>query len=282
MGGVRVNKEGEAYGMRGLFAVGEASCWDMHGFNRLGGNSLAETIVAGRFVGRRVADFAAGASLDAEVGLAQRFVADEQRRIRAWLERPRGGENIYAVRDAIGEAMVSQVGVFRSGPELELAVKELRAQIARLDRTGLTSSARGMHPELTAALRLEGMARLALVTAQGALARTESRGAHCRTDFPARDDARWLNRTLAWWPDGAPEPILGYEPVGLLDLPPGDRGYGQSERIGMDLSLEDYNATVAEEQARAGALPTAEPLGSRMQWGAWQGIEHTTTPEANE
>ncbi len=70
MGGVRVNKDGEAYGMNGLFAVGEAACWDMHGFNRLGGNSLAETLVAGRLVGRRVAEHASGVSLRADLNTA--------------------------------------------------------------------------------------------------------------------------------------------------------------------------------------------------------------------
>ena len=76
--------------------------------------------------------------------------------------------------------------------------------------------------------------------------------------------------------------MLSYEPVGLLDLPPGDRGYGRTERTAMDLSIEDYNAAVAEDQRRAGALETAEPQGSRMRWGAWRGVEHSTTPEANE
>jgi fumarate reductase flavoprotein subunit len=282
MGGVRVNKDGEAYGMRGLFAVGEASCWDLHGFNRLGGNSLAETIVAGRFVGRRVAAFCANASLDVEVALAHAFVADERRRIQGWIDRPTSGPSIYAVRDAIAEMMVSQVGVFRSGPELELAVKELCNQLDLLEQVGLRSHPGGMQPELTFALRLEGMARLALITAMGALARTESRGAHFRTDHESRDDANWLNRTLARWPDGGSEPVLSYEPVGLLDLPPGDRGYGRTERTTMEVSIEDYNAAVAEDQRRAGALETAEPQGSRMKWGAWRGVEHSTTPEANE
>jgi fumarate reductase flavoprotein subunit len=282
MGGVRVNKDGEAYGLRGLFAVGEAACWDLHGFNRLGGNSLAETIVAGRIVGRRVAEFASGASLAAEVALAHRFVAEERRRIDAWLRRPSTGSGIYAIRDAIAETMVSQVGVFRTGAELELAVKEFGLQLERLQRVGLRSRANGMHPELTFALRLEGMARLALVTAVGALARTESRGAHFRTDHPQRDDARWLNRTLARWPDGAAEPVLSYEPVGLLDLPPGDRGYGQADRIELDVPLEAYDERVAEAWRREGALPTAEPLGARLRRGAWKGLNHRRTPEGNE
>jgi fumarate reductase flavoprotein subunit len=253
-----------------------------YGFNRLGGNSLAETIVAGRFVGRRIASFAAAESLGVELALAERFVAEENNRIQAWIDRPGTGANLYQIRDTIAETMVSQVGVFRSGPELEEAVQTISDQIKHLEQVGLRSRATGMHPELTFALRLEGMARLALVTALGALARTESRGAHCRTDYPKRDDAHWLNRTLAYWPEGDAEPVLRYEPVGLLDLPPGDRGYGKTERIELETPIEAYNATVEGERERAGELPTLEPMGSRMQWGAWHDTKHSTTPEANE
>ncbi len=282
LGGVRVNKDGEAYGMRGLFAVGEASCWDMHGFNRLGGNSLAETIVAGRVVGRRVAEFARAATLDCEVALLHASVDAQRDRIAHWLARPSTGPSVYAVRDAMAETLVSQVGVFRDGDELEQAVKELFNQVDLVDQIGLRSSASGMHPELTFALRLEGMVRLALVTALGALARTESRGAHCRLDFPDRDDARWLNRTLAYWPESADEPVLRYEPVGLLDLPPGDRGYGHGDRVEMPETLEEYNARVEDAQRAAGSLPTHEPQGTRMQWGAWNETNDRPTAEGKQ
>ncbi len=270
MGGVRVNKDGEAYGMRGLFAIGEASCWDLHGFNRLGGNSLAETIVAGRVVGRRVASFSAQASLDAEASLATRFRFDQEKVIQTLLDRAGSGPSVYAIRDAMAETMLSRVGVFRTGPELEQAVGELRSQRFELDRAVLRSRGPGPNPELTLALRLRGMLRLAAITAAGALARTESRGAHTRTDHPARDDTRWLNRTLARWPSGAGEPDLSYEPVGLLDLPPGDRGYGQAARTEMSESIAAHNARVGAAQRVAGALPTAEPFGSRLRWGVWQ------------
>ena len=139
-----------------------------------------------------------------------------------------------------------------------------------------------MNPELTFALRLEGMTRLALITALGALERNESRGAHCRTDFPERDDANWLNRTLATWADGAGQPTLRFEPVGLLDLPPGDRGYGHGDHVPLEVDLETYNRTVAERQREEGSLETVEPMGSRMQWGAWRGTEHTMTPDRSE
>ncbi len=270
MGGVRVNKDGEAYGMRGLFVVGEAACWDLHGFNRLGGNSLAETIVAGRIVGRQVAAFASQASLDVEASLATRFRCEQEKILRALLDRAGSGPSVYAIRDAMAETMLSRVGVFRNGSGLEQAVEELRCQRAELDHAVLRSRGSGPNPELTLALRLRGMLRLATLTAAGALARTESRGAHTRTDHPSRDDARWLNRTLARWRAGASEPDLSYEPVGLLDLPPGDRGYGQTERIEMGESITEYNTRVGEAQRKAGALPAAEPLGSRLRWDQWR------------
>ncbi len=276
MGGVRVNKDGHAYGMQGLFAVGEASCWDMHGFNRLGGNSLAETIVAGRIVGRCVAQFVRMHGLDVNTAIAVRFQAEQQQRVDEWLERSGTGPSVYAIRDSIAEIMINKVGIFRTGTELEQAVDELRQQLQRVDRAVLRAKAPGMNPELTFALRLRGMARLALVTAIGALVRRESRGAHFRTDYPARDDAHWLKRTLARWPQDASEPLLSYEPVGLIDLPPGHRGYGKAESIDMRESIDEYNAGVEAAWRNAGAQEPAEPFGSCLRRGAWRSAEPPT------
>lgn len=282
MGGIRVNKEGQAYGLEGLFAVGEAACWDLHGFNRLGGNSLAETVVAGRFVGRHVARFARNASLAVDTAVVQYFLTQTERRMLDWLERPAGGPSIYAIRDTIGEIMNDKVGVFRTGDELEQAVREIEAQLALVGRAALRSKAPGMNPELTFALRVEGMARLALVTALGALERTECRGAHHRVDHEARDDARWLNRTLAHWSHEKRAPVLSYEPVGLLDLPPGDRGYGHSAQRPMRESLEVYNEGVLPAWRAAGALETTDPLGERMRWRRWNGLDHASPPQRSE
>jgi fumarate reductase flavoprotein subunit len=270
MGGIRTNKDGEAYGMRGLFAAGEAACWDLHGFNRLGGNSLAETIVAGRIVGRRAAQFVAGTSLEVDTRIAIDGLASAESRVENWLARSGSGPSVYAIRDAMGETMMQQVGVFRSGDELEQAVATLRSLLDDCGKAVLRSKVPGMNPELAFALRLEGMLKLSLVTAIGALARTESRGAHFRTDHPLRNDRDWLSRTLVRWQEGAPEPVFSYEPVGLLDLPPGHRGYGSDERHEMQGSVEDYNSRVAGAQQAEGRLPTREELGSRMRWGAWR------------
>jgi len=166
--------------------------------------------------------------------------------------------------------MMRKVGIFRNGAELEEAVSEIGTLLSRLDSAVLRTRTPGMNPELTFALRLRGMLRLALITAGGALARTESRGAHSRTDYPVRDDANWLKRTLARWPAGAEEPQFSYEPVGLLDLPPAGRGYGESSRRNMTRGIDTYNASVNDEQTRAGRLDPVEPVGSRLSPGEWR------------
>jgi fumarate reductase flavoprotein subunit len=256
MGGVRVNKEGEAYNMAGLFAVGEASCWDMHGFNRLGGNSLAETIVSGRLVGRRIAQTIGSGGVEAETRLANEALQKAEERAAELLAREGDGRGAYEIRDAMAETMISKVGIFRTGEELALAVDELSGLLEDCDRIVLRSKVPGMNPELSFALRIKNMVKLALVTAQGALARTESRGAHFRSDFPLRDDKNWLSRTLARWPESASAPELSYEPVGRLDVEPGHRGYGADERIEMDISISDYNNKVENGQVAQGKLPT--------------------------
>jgi len=269
MGGVRVNKDGQAYNMAGLFAVGESACWDMHGFNRLGGNSLAETIVTGRLVGRQVAKFAADADLDVRTTVALHAIQQAAAKATDWLQREGSGPSVYAIRDAMAETMIGKVGIFRTQDELAEAVTELEQLLVDCDKAVLTSKVPGMNPELTFALRLKGMLRLALVTAMGALARTESRGAHFRTDFPLRDDAKWLNRTLVRWPVGADKPTFNYEPVGLIDLPPGHRGYGRSERIEMEQTVDKYNEEVVDLQVEHGRLETEESTGSQIHWGEW-------------
>jgi len=272
MGGVRVNKDGQAYGMSGLFAVGEVACWDMHGFNRLGGNSLAETLVAGRVVGRRVAEYASGVSLQADTGVALDAVTAAEQRAAEWLARLGNGRSVYEIRDAMGELMMHKVGIFRNAGELAEAVSELGQLLDDCDNAVLRCKDPGVNPELSFALRLKGMLRLAMTVAMGAEARTESRGAHFRTDFPLRNDREWLNRTLVRWGADDSAPSFSYEPTGLIDLPPGHRGYGSDERIEMQQSVDDYNENVLAEQTRHGRLESVEAMGSRLIQGAWQSV----------
>ncbi|MBT8080903.1 MAG: fumarate reductase flavoprotein subunit [Gammaproteobacteria bacterium] len=272
MGGIRVNKDGQAYGLAGLFAVGEAACWDMHGFNRLGGNSLAETLVAGRVVGQRVAEYAAGTDLRSNTGYVFDALAQAEQTAADWLARSGAGRSIYEIRDDMGEIMMHKVGIFRNGDELEQAVAELGQLLDDCDHAVLRCRDRGVNPELAFALRLKGMLRLSMTVARGALARTESRGAHYRMDYPLRNDRDWLSRTLVTWAADASEPVFSYEPTGIIDVAPGYRGYGADERIEMTATLEEHNADVVEQQARLGRLQTTEEMGTRLRRGAWQDV----------
>jgi fumarate reductase flavoprotein subunit len=269
MGGVRVNKDGHAYNMQGLFSAGEAACWDMHGFNRLGGNSLAETVVAGMIVGKHVAAHAKKTNMEASSALAKEFTEKVEKRIKV-LYAGDGSESVAGIKKKMADILLHKVGIFRNGNDLESAVKELKELLRGADKIKVKSSVPGANPELSAALRLKGQVKLALTIACGALARKESRGAHTREDYPDRDDASWLNRTLARWPEGADEPALSYEPVGIIDMPPGERGYGGATYIKMKETVEEYNSKIQKLQKEAGRLDTAEPIGSKLKPGVWK------------
>ncbi len=234
MGGVRTRHTGESPTLQGLFAAGEAACWDMHGFNRLGGNSVAETVVAGMIVGEYIADFCDDPrnEFNLPTGVIREFVEREQGKLDA-LVASRGTEDAGALKARMQEIMTAKVGIFRTGKDLEEAVAELQQLLLRSRHIGLRTTSPGANPELVTAYRLQKMLKLALTVAYGALVRTESRGAHYREDFPRRNDAEWLKRTLATWKDGETLPTLGYEPldVARMELPPGWRGYGAKDYV---------------------------------------------------
>ncbi len=235
MGGVRTNHTGESPTLKGLFSAGEAACGDMHGFTRLGGNSVAETVVAGMIVGEYIADFCDNSANDLKIstGLIQESLRQEQAKIDRLLSGP-GTEDAAALMTQMQEVMTAKVGIFRTGKALEEAMAELEQLLVRSRNIGLRYKARGANPELVTAYRVQKMLKLALCVACGAYARTESRGAHFREDFPRRDDAQWLKRTLAIWKSETDTlPSLGYEPLDVMkmELPPGWRGYGAKDYI---------------------------------------------------
>jgi fumarate reductase flavoprotein subunit len=228
MGGVRTNKHGFAYGLKGLFAIGEAACWDLHGFNRLGGNSLAETVTAGYLIGKEVAKYTLGATQKYDYKLVESFVKKEEERIKNLISGRYGKENVWEIRAAAQQVMMDHVHIFRTGKSLQEGVAKLQELYKRSLKIGLRSSGKGANPELAQAIRMPGMIRVSLCIAYGALMRTESRGSHFREDYPKRDDVNWLKRTLAYWKEGADLPTLDYEPVTCPYMPPGDRGYGEA------------------------------------------------------
>lgn len=235
MGGIRTDHTGQSQTLKGLFACGEAACWDMHGFNRLGGNSVAETVVAGMIVGEFIADFcdSEASEISIATGLIREFWEREHSRLAALLNSS-GAEDASALKIRMQELMTEKVGIFRTGQDLAAAVEELQTLLARSRHIGLKTRARGPNPELVTAYRVPKMLKLALCVAYGALQRTESRGAHFREDYPQRNDRDWLSRTLATWPnENDALPTLNYEAIDVLtmELPPGWRGYGAKDYI---------------------------------------------------
>jgi fumarate reductase flavoprotein subunit len=233
MGGVRTDKDGAVYGLKGLYSAGEAACWDLHGFNRLGGNSLAETIVAGKIVGEKIVEFLQGHEVDFKTAVIRDAAGKQQQRIENLIGGS-GKENAYELRAAMSDILMDQVGIFRNQEDLQAAVDKLQAIYERSRKIGLRSAGvYGANPELAMALKAPGMVRLALCVAYAALMRTESRGAHAREDYPERNDRDWLKRTLAYWKHEKDTlPTLEYEkPSEVWEIPPGERGYGSSKII---------------------------------------------------
>jgi fumarate reductase flavoprotein subunit len=244
MGGVRTKPTGESPGLRGLFSVGEASCWDMHGFNRLGGNSVAETVVSGMIVGEYVADYCEQTSINIQTSVVQGFVQREQAKIDALIDRSRG-ENVYQLKAAMQAIMMEKVGIFRSEQPLKEAVDELTQLYERSRNISVGNKVKSSNPELVDALRVPRMLKLALCVAIGAQARKESRGAHAREDYPERNDRDWMKRTLAIWQNEDDlQPTLSYVDLDIMkmEMPPGSRGYGK------DLTIPHPDTARREQQ----------------------------------
>jgi fumarate reductase flavoprotein subunit len=239
MGGIRTDYRGESPNLKGLFSAGEAACWDMHGFNRLGGNSVAETVVAGMIVGEYMGQYLADLNVNISTALVRDAVDMQAAQLRKYAESD-GNESPFRILKAMQTCMTDRVGIFRSGERLQSAVDELQQLQEQMRAVRIRSSARGVNPELVAAYRVEKMLKLATCVAFGALQREESRGAHFREDFPLRNDRDWLKRTLATWHQGESLPQLQYEELDVMkmELPPGWRGYGGKERVDHPLTAE--------------------------------------------
>ena len=233
MGGIRTKPTGESPNLKGLFSAGEAACWDMHGFNRLGGNSVAETTVAGMIVGEYVADYCGENTPEISTKLVEKFLKREENKILTLLDRDKG-ENPYELRNAMQKIMMDDVGIFRNGPDLERAVEELKVLNQRARNIVVRNKISSSNPELVDAIRIPKMLKLAQCVAYGAMLRTESRGAHSREDYPERNDRDWLKKTLTFWKDeGDDMPEVEYEDLDIskMEMPPGSRGYGVDNTI---------------------------------------------------
>lgn len=232
MGGIKTKPTGESPTLKGLFSAGEAACWDMHGFNRLGGNSVAETVVAGMIVGDYFADYCKEHDIDINTKDVEKFVKKEEDYLKSLVEKD-GKYNVYEIKNRMKDVMWENVAIFRTGEGLEKAVKELEELYKKSLDLKVENKALFGNPELEDAYRTPMMLKLSLCVAKGALDRTESRGAHYREDYPKRDDANWLKRTLASWKEGDTMPTITYEPLDIMkmEIPPKFRGYGAKGNI---------------------------------------------------
>ena len=223
MGGIDTDVDGRTR-MPGFYAAGECACVSVHGANRLGGNSLLETIVFGRRAGMAVvADLEGGASGGDPAPAGRAAVAALEARVAELAARGSGGIDPYAVREEMIAATRDCFGVFREEAVMRTGAEVLRRLKERCAGIGLRNAGGVFNLDLMRTLELEGMVDLALCVAEGALARTESRGSHSRTDYPARDDEHWLKHTLAHYtPEG---PRLEYVPVALGTFEPQERKY---------------------------------------------------------
>ena len=210
MGGIRTNAKGET-ALKGLFSAGEAACWDLHGFNRLGGNSVSEAVVSGMIIGDYFAENCLGSHADIETKLVEECIEKQQKYLQSILDNT-GTENVFEIKDRMKQIMGDKVGIFRDGEHLASAVSELEQLYIRSKNIGIKTKRLSANPELEEAYRVPKMLKIALCVAKGALDRTESRGAHSREDYPKRDDQNWLKRTLASWEDpNQTLPTLTYE-----------------------------------------------------------------------
>ncbi|MFO7676306.1 MAG: FAD-dependent oxidoreductase [bacterium] len=220
MGGVPAGIDG-ATPLPGLHACGEAACVSVHGANRLGGNSLLETLVFGRLCGTGL-----GAALDAlpapDEAAVRDLLARETGRVGRLVGRGRG-ESPAVLRSELERLMFDHFGVFRDGPAMHRGVERLAGLEARAGDLAVGAPGRRFNYALVRALELEFLLALAPAVALGALAREESRGAHARRDFPARDDERFLKHTFAFRRASGVE--LEYRDVGLGRFPVRERQY---------------------------------------------------------
>ena len=223
MGGIPTDVEGRvttgAVMYEGLYAAGECACVSVHGANRLGTNSLVDLVVFGRRAGKHIADYVSGSNLCA-------LPSDADARVRQELDRLMDGSDgpqINSFYTDMQDVMMRNVGVYRKGEDMERAVKKMQELRLSAGALRLKDGAKQFNSEVLGILELKNLLDLSLVTAQSALNRTESRGAHSREDYPDRDDSLWLKHTLANLKDNRID--ISYKSVDLSRWEPKPRVY---------------------------------------------------------
>jgi succinate dehydrogenase / fumarate reductase, flavoprotein subunit len=201
MGGIETDKWG-ATRVPGVYAAGECACVSVHGSNRLGGNSLLETIVFGARSATHALEYIKN---NGGGKPSERTLSQERERIRGLMSRT-SGTRVPQLRRAMNETMSENTFIFRDAAGLGTAVEEMTRVRREFDESAyVMDKSSTFNTDLVGALETDFLLDAALALATSAQSRTESRGAQARTDYPERDDANWLKHTLAWrQPDGPP------------------------------------------------------------------------------
>jgi succinate dehydrogenase / fumarate reductase flavoprotein subunit len=226
MGGLPTNVDGQVLADEkgnpapGFYAAGECACVSVHGANRLGTNSLNDILVFGRRAGRHMVRYCNETDLSP---LPEDPIAGVEAQLEG-LRSSTGGVRAAELRERMQEGMMKHVGVFRVEEGMSQAVGEIRQLQREFENLSIDDQGRQFNTDVLEALQTKNLLDLAEVIAVGALARTESRGAHARDDHKERDDDNWLAHTLAFRrPDGSIE--LRYKPVVITRYQPKERVY---------------------------------------------------------
>lgn len=221
MGGIDCNAKCETE-VPGLYAAGECSCVSVHGANRLGGNSLLETVVFGKIAGENAAAYSKRNSPKISTEELEIYKSKQEKLISD-LFNNEGTETVGSIKAELYKIMSENVGVYRNKQDLQKAVDELAKLKQKVKNIKLTSSSRKFNVELLSSFDVKKMIELAQAIAGGALLREESRGSHARTDFPARDDEKFLHHTL--FRLKAENPVFSHKEVDVSIWEPQERRY---------------------------------------------------------
>jgi fumarate reductase flavoprotein subunit len=223
MGGIHTDIHG-ATPVAGLYAAGEAACVSINGANRLGSNSLPELLVFGARAGRAAAEYA---STRPDAGAAAAAQArDEENRLQDQFGKTSTGrERLSGLREEMQKTMEDSAGIYREGNSLRRAADNLLSLRERFARVAIDDHSLTFNTERIASLELSFMLDVAEAIVCSAVQREESRGAHQRIDFPARDDRRFLAHSLIHRKDDRSSRVE-YLPVTVTRWPPGERVYG--------------------------------------------------------
>jgi fumarate reductase flavoprotein subunit len=223
MGGIDTNIRAET-SMKGLYAAGECACVSINGANRLGSNSLTELLVFGRRAALSALEYLDNGTGSANEAAITAGADDAQARLRELFSRTNGSETIAGLRKEMMATMEENAGIYRSGEGLKQACATLSALRERFALIELHDKTNVYNTDLLQAMELGAMLDCAEAVTVSALERRESRGAHQRLDFTARDDEKYLRHSLARY-CGAQPPEIGYSDVVITRSPPGVRDY---------------------------------------------------------